>query len=103
MSNGKLRHYVDVAISLLEEKKLPHIFIKAMGRAINKTVAIGERTDAWISRAVSNLALMPGPAEYTVWDTDEVCIMRLLAAEIVKRRIPGLHQQTELGSVSISE
>lgn len=42
MSSGKMRLFITHGLSLLQEKGLKTIQLKAMGRAINKTVAIGE-------------------------------------------------------------
>eukprot|EP01121_Diplochlamys_sp_Union-15-3_P021154 TRINITY_DN846_c0_g1_i2.p1 TRINITY_DN846_c0_g1~~TRINITY_DN846_c0_g1_i2.p1 ORF type:complete len:241 (-),score=47.92 TRINITY_DN846_c0_g1_i2:60-782(-) len=59
---GKMRNYITYATNLLIEKKHSKINLRAMGRAINKTVTI---------------------------------------AEIIKRRIPGLHQLTSIDSTDI--
>eukprot|EP00884_Botryococcus_braunii_P010424 jgi/Botrbrau1/19383/Bobra.0338s0013.1 len=64
MAAGKMRNYITYATSLISEKKHEAVLLKAMGRAINKTVTI---------------------------------------AEIIKRRIPGLHQNTQIGSVGITD
>ncbi|GFH06616.1 alba domain-containing protein, partial [Haematococcus lacustris] len=61
-SSGKLRYYIAYAISIVNEKGFDTFQLKAMGRAINKTVAV---------------------------------------AEIVKRRVPGLHQITEFSSLAV--
>jgi len=63
-TQGKMRRYISYATNLLQEKQCEEITLKAMGKAINKTVAI---------------------------------------AEIIKRRIPGLHQITEIDSTDIKE
>ncbi|XP_057836632.1 uncharacterized protein LOC131046857 [Cryptomeria japonica] len=64
-TQGKMRNYITYATTLLQKDKgSAEIIIKAMGRAINKTVTI---------------------------------------AEIIKRRIAGLHQITTIGSIDITD
>ncbi|XP_044463605.1 ribonuclease P protein subunit p25-like protein isoform X2 [Mangifera indica] len=63
-TQGRMRNYITYATSLLQEKGSCEIVLKAMGRAINKTVMI---------------------------------------AELIKRRIPGLHQNTSIGSTDITD
>ncbi|XP_068664094.1 uncharacterized protein [Aristolochia californica] len=63
-TQGRMRNYITYATSLLQEKGSNEIVLKAMGRAINKTVMI---------------------------------------AELIKRRIAGLHQNTSIGSTSITD
>ncbi|TVU48284.1 hypothetical protein EJB05_07914 [Eragrostis curvula] len=63
-TQGLIRNYVTYATSLLQEKRVKEIVLKAMGQAISKTVAI---------------------------------------AEIIKKRIPGLHQDTVISSISITD
>ncbi|CAD5191595.1 unnamed protein product [Musa acuminata subsp. malaccensis] len=63
-SQGLIRNYVSYATSLLEEKRVREIVIKAMGQAISKAVTI---------------------------------------AEIIKKRIPGLYQDSAISSVSITD
>ncbi|KAK0583499.1 hypothetical protein LWI29_037551 [Acer saccharum] len=63
-SQGAIRNYITYASTLLQEKRVKEIVLKAMGQAINKTVAI---------------------------------------AEIIKKRIPRLHQDTAISSVSITD
>ncbi|KAL8489869.1 hypothetical protein ACS0TY_025671 [Phlomoides rotata] len=63
-SQGLVRNYISYATTLLQERQVSEIVLKAMGQAINKTVAI---------------------------------------AEIIKRRIPRLHQDTAISSVSITD
>ncbi|XP_019154560.1 PREDICTED: keratin, type II cytoskeletal 1-like isoform X2 [Ipomoea nil] len=63
-TQGRLRNYITYATSLLQEKGANEIALKAMGRAINKTVII---------------------------------------AELIKRRIAGLHQNTSIGSTDITD
>jgi len=65
-TQGKMRNYISYATNLLtdQNKKYNEIVLKAMGRAINKTVTI---------------------------------------AEIIKRRIPGLHQITQIDSTDITD
>jgi DNA-binding protein len=68
-TQGKMRRYISYATNLLqpsdpETKPVDYITLKAMGKAINKTVAI---------------------------------------AEIIKRRIPNLHQVTDIDSTDIKE
>lgn len=62
-TQGMPRNYITYAMTLLREKGASDIILKAMGRAISKTVTI---------------------------------------AEIIKRRIPGLHQNTEISSADIN-
>ncbi|KAG6529435.1 hypothetical protein ZIOFF_011633 [Zingiber officinale] len=61
---GVIRNYVSYATSLLQEKHIREIVLKAMGQAISKAVAI---------------------------------------AEIIKKRMPGLYQETQISSVSITD
>ncbi|KAK9282455.1 hypothetical protein L1049_005373 [Liquidambar formosana] len=63
-TQGLIRNYISYASSLLQEKRVVEIVLKAMGQAISKTVAI---------------------------------------AEILKKRIPRLHQDTAISSVSITD
>ncbi|KAK9835165.1 hypothetical protein WJX81_002353 [Elliptochloris bilobata] len=64
MAAGKMRNYISYATALVTEKGHTAVVLKAMGRAINKTVTI---------------------------------------AEIIKRRINGLHQDTKIGSVGMTD
>eukprot|EP01026_Neomeris_dumetosa_P079512 TRINITY_DN8699_c0_g2_i6.p2 TRINITY_DN8699_c0_g2~~TRINITY_DN8699_c0_g2_i6.p2 ORF type:complete len:115 (-),score=12.94 TRINITY_DN8699_c0_g2_i6:23-367(-) len=64
MANGKIRNYVTYAMTLFTDKQHQSIQLKAMGRAIIKTVS---------------------------------------TAEILKRRVEGLHQITEIGSMDITD
>ncbi|XP_042413270.1 RNA-binding protein FUS-like [Zingiber officinale] len=63
-TQGLVRNYVSYATSLLQEKNVREIVLKAMGQAISKAVAI---------------------------------------AEIIKKRFPGLYQDTTISSVSITD
>lgn len=63
-TQGRMRNYITYATTLLQEKGSDEIALKAMGRAINKTVMI---------------------------------------AELIKRRIAGLHQNTFIGSTDITD
>ncbi|XP_075491658.1 uncharacterized protein LOC142529863, partial [Primulina tabacum] len=63
-SQGLVRNYISYATSLIQERRVKEIVLKAMGQAINKTVAI---------------------------------------AEIIKRRMPRLHQDTAISSVSVTD
>ncbi|KAJ8762091.1 hypothetical protein K2173_007076 [Erythroxylum novogranatense] len=63
-TQGRMRNYITYATTLLQEKGSKEISLKAMGRAINKTVMI---------------------------------------AELIKRRIAGLHQNTTIGSTDITD
>ncbi|KAJ0097170.1 hypothetical protein Patl1_27668 [Pistacia atlantica] len=63
-TQGRMRNYITYATTLLQEKGSSEIILKAMGRAINKTVMI---------------------------------------AELIKRRIVGLHQNTSIGSTDITD
>ncbi|XVF61808.1 hypothetical protein PTKIN_Ptkin08bG0160500 [Pterospermum kingtungense] len=63
-TQGRMRNYITYATTLLQEKGSSEIVLKAMGRAINKTVMI---------------------------------------AELIKRRIAGLHQNTSIGSTDITD
>ncbi|CAA0815263.1 Alba DNA/RNA-binding protein [Striga hermonthica] len=63
-SQGLVRNYISYATTLLQEREVTEIVLKAMGQAISKTVAV---------------------------------------AEIIKRRIPGLHQDSTISSVSITD
>lgn len=64
MAAGKMRNYISYATSLFLERGFTSIILKAMGRAINKSVTI---------------------------------------CEIIKRRIMGLHQNCEIGSVDLTD
>lgn len=64
MASNKMRNYITYALTLFKEKGHRSVVLKAMGRAINKTVTI---------------------------------------AEIIKRRIKGLHQVTEISSTNITD
>ncbi|GAB4847700.1 hypothetical protein Ancab_026762 [Ancistrocladus abbreviatus] len=63
-TQGRMRNYITYATTLLQQKGSNEIVLKAMGRAINKTVMI---------------------------------------AELVKRRIVGLHENTSIGSMDITD
>ncbi|KAH7565959.1 hypothetical protein JRO89_XS08G0047700 [Xanthoceras sorbifolium] len=63
-TQGRMRNYITYATTLFQEKGSSEIVLKAMGRAINKTVMI---------------------------------------AELIKRRIVGLHQNTSIGSTDITD
>ncbi|XP_050369905.1 uncharacterized protein LOC126787997 isoform X2 [Argentina anserina] len=63
-AQGRMRNYITYATTLLQDKGSNEIVLKAMGRAINKTVMI---------------------------------------AELIKRRIIGLHQNTSIGSSDITD
>ncbi|KAJ6939001.1 glycine-rich cell wall structural protein 2-like isoform X3 [Populus alba x Populus x berolinensis] len=63
-TQGRMRNYITYATTLFQEKGSDEISLKAMGRAINKTVMI---------------------------------------AELIKRRIAGLHQNTSIGSNDITD
>ncbi|XWS41421.1 hypothetical protein CRYUN_Cryun17cG0080600 [Craigia yunnanensis] len=63
-TQGRMRNYITYATTLLQEKGSSEIVLKAMGRAINKTVMI---------------------------------------AELIKRRIADLHQNTSIGSTDITD
>ncbi|RZC64875.1 hypothetical protein C5167_008561 [Papaver somniferum] len=63
-TQGRMRNYITYATTLLQEKDSTDIVLKAMGRAINKTVMI---------------------------------------AELIKRRIADLHQNTAIGSTDITD
>jgi len=63
-TQGKMRNYISYATGLFREKNVSEVVLKAMGRAINKTVTI---------------------------------------AEIIKRRIAGLHQITQIESTDIKD
>eukprot|EP01024_Parvocaulis_polyphysoides_P067795 TRINITY_DN816_c0_g1_i1.p2 TRINITY_DN816_c0_g1~~TRINITY_DN816_c0_g1_i1.p2 ORF type:complete len:203 (-),score=21.56 TRINITY_DN816_c0_g1_i1:527-1135(-) len=64
MANGRIRNYITYAMTLMTEKNHESVQLKAIGRAIIKTVS---------------------------------------TAEILKRRIGGLHQVTEIGSIDITD
>ncbi|KAI4319334.1 hypothetical protein MLD38_032942 [Melastoma candidum] len=63
-SQGLIRNYISYSSSLLQERHVREIVLKAMGQAISKTVAI---------------------------------------AEIIKKRMPRLHQDTAISSVSVTD
>ncbi|MCO5563046.1 hypothetical protein L7F22_016682 [Adiantum nelumboides] len=63
-TQGLMRNYISYATTLLQEKRVSEIVLKAMGRAINKAVML---------------------------------------AEIIKRRMGGLHQNVSIGSLDITD
>ncbi|KAL5210392.1 hypothetical protein ABZP36_006015 [Zizania latifolia] len=63
-AQGLIRNYVSYATSLLQDRRIKEIVLKAMGQAISKSVAV---------------------------------------AEIIKKRVPGLYQDTIISSVSITD
>uniref|UniRef100_A0A0D9VYP3 DNA/RNA-binding protein Alba-like domain-containing protein n=1 Tax=Leersia perrieri TaxID=77586 RepID=A0A0D9VYP3_9ORYZ len=63
-AQGLIRNYVSYATSLLQDRRIKEIVLKAMGQAISKSVAV---------------------------------------AEIIKKRVPGLYQDTNISSVSITD
>ncbi|KAI4998104.1 hypothetical protein ZWY2020_053446 [Hordeum vulgare] len=63
-AQGLIRNYVSYATSLLQDRKIKEIVLKAMGQAISKSVAV---------------------------------------TEIIKKRVPGLYQDTNISSVSITD
>ena len=63
-AQGKMRNYISYATNLLNHPENKEIILKAMGRAISRTVTI---------------------------------------AEIIKRRIVGLHQITRIDSTDITD
>ncbi|XP_066349734.1 uncharacterized protein [Miscanthus floridulus] len=63
-AQGRPRNYITYALALLQDNATDDIIIKAMGRAINKTVVI---------------------------------------VELLKRRIAGLHQNTSIESIDITD
>ncbi|KAG8082000.1 hypothetical protein GUJ93_ZPchr0014g47421 [Zizania palustris] len=63
-AQGRTRNYITYALALLQDNATDEIVIKAMGRAINKTVAI---------------------------------------VELLKRRIVGLHQNSSIESIDITD
>ena len=77
----------------VQDKKHSSVSLKAMGQAINKTVTIGTQTFAGVNVALAVPLLRPAHV------SGPVCC----AAEIIKRRIPGLHQETVLQSLEIKD
>eukprot|EP00250_Pteridium_aquilinum_P033686 c6091_g1_i1 orf=104-757(+) len=63
-TQGLMRNYISYATTLLQEKRVSEIVLKAMGRAINKAVML---------------------------------------AEIIKKRMEGLHQNISIGSLDITD
>ncbi|KAL5217959.1 hypothetical protein ABZP36_018643 [Zizania latifolia] len=63
-AQGLIRNYVSYASSLLQDRRIKEIVLKAMGQAISKSVAV---------------------------------------AEIMKKRVPGLYQDTNISSISITD
>ncbi|KAI5069015.1 hypothetical protein GOP47_0015316 [Adiantum capillus-veneris] len=63
-TQGLMRNYISYATTLLQEKRVSEIVLKAMGRAINKAVML---------------------------------------AEIIKKRMGGLHQDVSIGSLPITD
>ncbi|KAG8062494.1 hypothetical protein GUJ93_ZPchr0003g16516 [Zizania palustris] len=63
-AQGLIRNYLSYATSLLQDRRIKEIVLKAMGQAISKSVAV---------------------------------------AEIMKKRVPGLYQDTNISSISITD
>lgn len=47
MASNKMRNYITYAMALFQDKGHRSVILKAMGRAINKAVSIGERQGRW--------------------------------------------------------
>lgn len=109
---GKTRNYISYATNLLTEKGHASVVLKAMGKAINKTVTIGEgpgrgraggregvqRLHAQL-RSCSCCAGAQGPPPTPA----QLARAAPPAAEIIKRRIAGLHQITRISSIDITD
>ncbi|KAJ0086769.1 hypothetical protein Patl1_08019 [Pistacia atlantica] len=76
-TQGRMRNYITYATTLLQEKGSDEIALKAMGRAINKTVMIAE-----LIKVVQVFIIISFPFQ---------------------RRIVGLHQNTAIGSTDITD
>lgn len=63
-TSGRMKHYISYAVAHLVERDQPQVALRAMGKAINKTVAV---------------------------------------AEIVKRRVAGLHQVTTIFTEDVTD
>jgi hypothetical protein len=152
MATSKVRSYITYALACFNDKGHASVTLKAMGRAINKTVAIGENqlfrwwasgcccphTCPPVSEQPSSSLRARGvnahgsysPAPDTLSSSSSYSIKQILQhcssqaphsplcpqpllltrpmpaprpppAEIIKRRVVGLHQITELGSVDM--
>lgn len=127
-SQGKSRSYISYGTSLLTEKGHSSVVLKAMGKAINKTVTIGacppedpppmpapmrpqsspvgpwqrgprRRRSSHRQPGLSRcLRRRPSPTPHPPTHT-----LDSLAAEIMKRRIAGLHQHTAIASVELRD
>lgn len=53
---NKVRNYISYAMALLEEKGHSSVVLKGMGKAINKTVVVGERCYAQLSLCIVGFA-----------------------------------------------
>ncbi|CAL9106611.1 unnamed protein product [Musa textilis] len=80
-SLGRMRNYITYATSMLQENDSNEIILKAMGRAINKTIMIVEL----IKNKCLKLSLF------------------YLTIMMAQRRIVDLHQNTAIGSVDITD
>ncbi|KAJ9176049.1 hypothetical protein P3X46_011399 [Hevea brasiliensis] len=87
-SGGPVRNYISYATSLLQEKHVREVVLKAMGQAISKTVSISEGIK------VSVL--------FKLTFSEGVEMLNMLYIFIlIQRRNPRLHQDTAISSVSI--
>ncbi|KAG6517863.1 hypothetical protein ZIOFF_021262 [Zingiber officinale] len=76
-AQGRMRNYISYATSLLQEKGSNEIVLKAMGKAISKTVMIVELIKC----------------EF----------LNFLPIMMMQRRIVGLHQNAVIGSTDITD
>ncbi|XAR64219.1 hypothetical protein NMG60_11024478 [Bertholletia excelsa] len=79
-SQGRTRNYITYAMSLLQDKGSTEIVLKAMGRAINKTVAIVEL----IKRRIAGLHQITSIASTDITDTWEPLEEGLLPLETTR-------------------
>ncbi|KAG6525868.1 hypothetical protein ZIOFF_015839 [Zingiber officinale] len=107
---GRMRNYITYATSLLQEKNSNEIVLKAMGRAINKTVMIVELIKVFplwflLSSALKRLV-------FSKKNSGSVCRTKLnescsthwiLPIMMLQRRIVDLHQNTVIGSTDITD
>lgn len=114
-SQGKSRSYISYGTNLLTDKGHTSVVLRAMGKAINKTVTIGACCRLLQGAACCRVP----PAAAAALDRERPSKPLLLppppptrprappppaaAAEIMKRRIAGLHQHTRISSVRLTD
>ncbi|KAG5586831.1 hypothetical protein H5410_047265 [Solanum commersonii] len=90
-SQGLVRNYINYANTLLQERHGKEIVLKAMGQAISKAVAIAEIIKVAFSGLDDFLPLLL------------LFFLLLNDLNLSQRRMPILHQDTAISSVSITD